>query len=899
MTQSNVAPIFATDIPPDLEHAGMVREEALDWLEKHFPGTRSFSNGEVLQMAGEGGRRWLISRLRAHDIGNESEIGLSAAADALTVLFLRSRGVKFREAVDAVVGREPVTRGTELRYGGLWNRLLVSALDRLRRRIPPRLLGSALFCVVQEPADQPNCLFIVRRPGADGGTGKEGEIIPASHDYVYRAVLERPSPACSVVSPSREVMILAADRMPTRAEITSRHFIGLEVVTGRETYELLIGTIRPFPLPADGIGLEFLGRLLDLVFLDFEEFYRSQSDARLETATEPEPGSADDLQLWLVTQFLDHVYQGALCEISEMPPNSPVGRVLANSAVPPWEPSPWDPPKSLEFLSGYSSNTGIPLVIEKVEYPWTTVIESVESEMRYLRSRKLEANGRSANSALAMPFVSTSGDDKGSLYMLLPQMTQRQLAVEVPVLTVFSRIIGEIIERQRAARHSAEVSANVSAGPVLNQEQFRSAVLALLERKAAEHQERGDVEHDMRLPFLLLSAHRPERDEPDPGGADLLRGWLVQTLRHLEWRSFIRTHLGDEARASGADGFVGELSGAGVVIALGKLVTKGHLDRIRNAFPTTINRITPTNSPVRLAAWVLDVPAQRIWDAAEKNELGLLADDMERWAFDVATVVDDVTESNKLAHERGEWDAALRRIRRALRSESGKKNGYLYRLAADCSFSVGDWPSALRYAQKGVEISRHELGSGFVRSMCQEADGHLCLCDPVRAWEIYTSASDEAPSHPLPRYYRGQGLLLLAKLLDVYQRESGGDANASGSAGKVMDTLVTDAMEDLTVAADLLDGWGLIPESYQYRNFYLVPTLMGQGLGYLLNRAPGPTASRLQAARKSFPKEDLFYREYIFAKCWEQGLHWKYGALLLGDGWEPLQASLRKEFGGG
>jgi len=64
------------------------------------------------------------------------------------------------------------------------------------------------------------------------------------------------------------------------------------------------------------------------------------------------------------------------------------------------------------------------------------------------------------------------------------------------------------------------------------------------------------------------------------------------------------------------------------------------------------------------------------------------------------------------------------------------------------------------------------------------------------------------------------------------------------------------------------------------------------------NRAPGPTASRLQAARKSFPKDDLFYREYLFAKCWEQGLHWKYGALLSGDGWEDLQERLRKEFGG-
>ena len=898
MTQNRVAPTFITDLPANLDHAAMIREEALDWLEKQFPGTHSFSPGELLRMAREQGRRWLITRLRAHDIGNESEIGLSAAADVLTVLFLRSRGVKFREAVDAVVGREPVVRGMELRYGGLWNRLLVSALDRLRRRIPPRLLGSALFAVIQEPADQPNCMFIVRRLGLGGGTRNQGEIRAASHDYVYRAVVERPAPACSVVSPLREVMFLAADRMPTRTEVTSRHFIGLEVATRRDTYELFIGTIRPATLPVDGVGLGFLGRLLDLVFLDFEEFYRVRADSSLESAIDVEPGSSDDLQLWLVTQFLDYVYRGSLCEISEMPPNSPVGRVLANSAVRPWEPSPWDPPKSLELLSGYSGNTGIPLVIEKVEYPWTTVVESVESEMRYLRSRNHEATGRAANSALALPFVSTSGDAKGSLYMLLPQMTQEELAVEVPVLTVISRIIGEIIERQRAARHSAEVSANVSSSPVLNQEQFKAAILELLERKAAEPLETGGVQQDMRLPFLLLSAHRPAEDESDPAGADRLKSWLVQTLRYLEWRSFIRSHLEDSAGVSGADGFAGELQGAGVIIALDKLVTKGQLDRIRNAFPATINRITPTNSPVRLVAWVLDVPAQRIWDAADRKELARLADEVERWAYDVATVVDDVVQSSTLAHERGDWDSALRRIRRALRTDAGKKNGYLYRLAADCSFSVGDWPSALKYAQEGVKISRDELGGGYVRAMCQEADGHLCLCDPVRAWDLYTSAAEAAPGHPLPRYYRGQGLLLMAKLLDLYQTESGRGTNAPGGAGNVMDTLVNGAMEDLTVAADLLDRWGLIPESYQYRNFYLVPTLMGQGLGYLLTRAPGPTASRLQSARKSFPKDDLFYREYIFAKCWEQGLHRTYGALLLGEGWEPLGDRLRKEFGG-
>ena len=89
--------------------------------------------------------------------------------------------------------------------------------------------------------------------------------------------------------------------MPTRGEVTSSPMNRLEVATKRETYELLIGTLRPIPLPLDSIGLEFLGRLLDLVFLDFEEFYRVQGDSRLETATEPEPGSADDLPIWLMT----------------------------------------------------------------------------------------------------------------------------------------------------------------------------------------------------------------------------------------------------------------------------------------------------------------------------------------------------------------------------------------------------------------------------------------------------------------------------------------------------------------------------------------------------------------------------------------------------------------------
>ena len=261
-------------------------------------------------------------------------------------------------------------------------------------------------------------------------------------------------------------------------------------------------------------------------------------------------------------------------------------------------------------------------------------------------------------------------------------------------------------------------------------------------------------------------------------------------------------------------------------------------------------------------------------------------------------MVNYVAQSSTLAHEHGEWDAALRCIRRALWTESSKKNGYLYRLATNCSFPLIDRPSALRYAPEGVKISRDELGSGFVRSMCQEADAYLYLGDPVRAWDLYTAAAKASPDHPLPRHYRGQGLLLSTKLLDLYQRDSVEYGKPSNLSKEVLDELVTGAMNDLTVPADLLDHWGLISESYQYRNSYLVPTLMGQGLGYLLNRPPGPTAIRLQSARKPFPKDDLFCREYIFAKCWDQGLQRKYGELLTGDAWESLRERLRREFGG-
>jgi hypothetical protein len=80
-------------------------------------------------------------------------------------------------------------------------------------------------------------------------------------------------------------------------------------------------------------------------------------------------------------------------------------------------------------------------------------------------------------------------------------------------------------------------------------------------------------------------------------------------------------------------------------------------------------------------------------------------------------------------------------------------------------------------------------------------------------------------------------------------------------------TLLAGAMGDPTSVSDLLGRWCLIPESHHYLNFHQAPTLMGQGMSYLLGRSPEPAASRLQSARRSFPKDDLFFREFIFSKC--------------------------------
>lgn len=730
--QKTDVPVFSTEVPPDLEHAPQIREEAFDWLDTHFPGVLSFKTGEVLKMGGENGRRWLIARLRERGIGDEELFNTPAAADALTVLYLRSRGVKFREAVDAVLGGERSTGSAEPRYGGVWNRLVVVALARLRRRVPPRLLGSAVFSIVRDPKDHPNCLLVVKRLGKGGDKDPSDRVRPVTHDYVWRTILERPAPSCSVVAPSLEVLFFEEDELPSRSEVTSRHFVGLQVTTEREVYELLLGTMRPALVAPDGIAMKFVGRILDIAFLDFEELQRTPPFSKFETAVEPEPGAADDLQLWLLTQFLDTIYGGALCDVIETTESSLGSRALASSATKPWEPALWDPPKSPEMLSGYASRVGVPLVVDKVEHPWTLVIKSAEPEMRYLRSRAPDGGDQDGFSAMALPIISRTGDSIGSLYLLMPQLDPGELDVEVRILTVFSRVVGEIIERQRAGLHSATVSVDIATSTILKREQFKGALLDMLTRKAVEIGEYEHLQRDTRLPFLLLAAHQPDPEEFDPAISGRLKDWLVDTLRHVEWRSFLRAHWAGSPEVYGPESFIGELPGVGMMIALGKLVSKDELDRIRNAFPTILNRISPTNSPVKLLTWVLDVPSQRILDAATSEELEGLADDVQGWASDVATVVDDVAQTTILAHEHGEWDEALRKVRKALQKEGGRTNAYLRRIAADCSFSLGEWPSALKYAQEAVALDRREPGERH-RPLVVSGGGRLSLYVRSRA----------------------------------------------------------------------------------------------------------------------------------------------------------------------
>ena len=112
---------------------------------------------------------------------------------------------------------------------------------------------------------------------------------------------------------------------------------------------------------------EFVGRILDIVFLDFEKFHQTQASSRLEAATVPGLSSSDDLQLWLITQLLQTIYPGSLCEVSESSHSSGVTRTLASSVSRPWEPSLWDPPKTLEMLAGYAGHPRAEAALRKLE----------------------------------------------------------------------------------------------------------------------------------------------------------------------------------------------------------------------------------------------------------------------------------------------------------------------------------------------------------------------------------------------------------------------------------------------------------------------------------------------------------------------------------------------------
>ena len=115
-----------------------------------------------------------------------------------------------------------------------------------------------------------------------------------------------------------------------------------------------------------------------------------------------------------------------------------------------------------------------------------------------------------------------------------------------------------------------------------------------------------------------------------------------------------------------------------------------------------------------------------------------------------------------------------------LQKPGARNNSYLPRIAADCALSLGDWPSALKYAQEAVALSAVKLGSGHVRSLCIEGEAHLCICFPAKAWDLYSQAALKSPRHPLPRYYRGQALLMMARLLKAYEDETLSHSGAEG-----------------------------------------------------------------------------------------------------------------------
>ena len=73
--QNSEASAFSSDIPPDLEHASQIRDEAFEWLDMRYPGDRSFTTGEVLRMAGEQSQRWDPAFIKMREMIASGEVG--------------------------------------------------------------------------------------------------------------------------------------------------------------------------------------------------------------------------------------------------------------------------------------------------------------------------------------------------------------------------------------------------------------------------------------------------------------------------------------------------------------------------------------------------------------------------------------------------------------------------------------------------------------------------------------------------------------------------------------------------------------------------------------------------------------------------------------------------------
>ena len=199
----------------------------------------------MLALAGERERRWLLQRLRSHGLVRNEPLEIAEVADAVTVLDLRKRGVKFREAIDATVAGPAGNEVATARYGGVWSRLTMVALEGIRQMLPERLLAAALAALLEDPADRPNALVIVRsHERTSGPLAAGGDPTTIGHDEVYSGLARRPPSYCAVATPAGEVLRFEPGQTPSRSELTSRHFVSVRVPTDRADHEVILGCLR-------------------------------------------------------------------------------------------------------------------------------------------------------------------------------------------------------------------------------------------------------------------------------------------------------------------------------------------------------------------------------------------------------------------------------------------------------------------------------------------------------------------------------------------------------------------------------------------------------------------------------------------------------------------------------